>query len=117
MSAKFDKKGLLVWASKAKLADLKYHRTRKVLWGNLVHLVTTEHKGEEVYKMDAETFTSLKSGLTARSESMTDASRLALETALTQIIEECSDDGGSVVVEVESDHDEEEKKHHPKAPG
>jgi len=103
MATRFDKEGLLVWASKARLADLKYHRTRKVLWGNLVHLVRTRESKDELFTMDAETFTSLKSGLTARSESMTDASRLSLETALTQIIEECSDGSGLFVEEKDAD--------------
>jgi len=103
MAARFDKEGLLVWASKARLADLKYHRTRKALWGNLVHLVRTRESKDELFTMDAETFTSLKSGLTARSETMTDASRLSLETALTQIIEECSDGSGLWVEEKDVD--------------
>jgi hypothetical protein len=112
MAVRFDKQSLLAWASKAKLADTKYHRTRKILWGNLVHLVVNGSFEGEVYKMDAEMFTAIKSGLTARSETMTDASRLALETALTTIIDESSDGEGLVVVE-----EEEEKKERPKKEG
>lgn len=99
-----ERKALRSWATEARLADLKYHRTRRTIWDKLIRLIkaTARDQDEDTVDINDELFTSLKSGLTARSENMNDASRLSLETALVQILEA----SGGAHVEVREEKEE-----------
>lgn len=110
MSLKLNRDGLAHFCDAALLSNLTYHRSRSILWERFAKLLKdgkTENK-DAAFSLDFAMFNSIKSALTSRSESFTDEKKLALETALQDIL--------SQLAEEDEDEDDEKEELPPPRP-
>lgn len=104
MALKFNRDGLAKFIDATLLSNLTYHRSRSILWERFSKLMKEgkEEKKDDSYVLDYAMFNSIKSALTSRSDNFTDEKKLALETALQEILSQLAE-------EDEDDDDEKEE--------
>lgn len=98
MALKFNRDGLARFIDATLLSNLTYHRSRSILWERFSKLMKEgkDERKDNAYILDYAMFNSIKSALTSRSDNFTDEKKLALETALQEILSQLAEDDEDV---------------------